>query len=182
MLRPPVVTDKLVWCQQTRYPVSVDNSNNDDLWTRGGAWVLAQFPLTALALFAARIGPTLPAVVQVPGRWIGLALFLAGSLLLLAGVLRLGPRLTPFPKPGADHQLVQGGVYGLARHPIYGGGVVAIVGWALLNGGWLGLLAAAGMAVFFNAKAGVEERWLSAQFPEYAAYRRRVKKLIPFVY
>jgi protein-S-isoprenylcysteine O-methyltransferase Ste14 len=154
----------------------------DGIWARGGAWVLAQFPLTALALFAARIGPTIPTTVLGPARSLGLGLFLTGGLLFLAGALRLGSGLTPFPRPLQDANLVQNGPYGLARHPIYGGGVIAIVGWALLNGGWLGLLAAAGMAIFFDAKAGVEERWLVRRFPEYAAYRRRVRKLIPFLY
>ena len=154
----------------------------DDIWARGGAWVLTQFPLTALALFAARVGPTIPTAVLGPARWIGLGLFLTGGLLFLAGILRLGSGLTPFPRPLADAHLVQSGPYGLARHPIYGGGVIAIVGWALLNGGWLGLLAAAVMAVFFDAKAGVEERWMMKRFPEYGEYRRRVRKLIPFVY
>ena len=76
----------------------------------------------------------------------------------------------------------QTGPFGLARHPIYGGGVMAVAGWALFNGAWLGLLAAAGLAVFFDAKARLEERWLSAKFPEYGRYRRRVRKLIPFIY
>lgn len=154
----------------------------DDLWARGGAWVLAQFPLTALALFAARLGPTIPSAFLGPARWVGLGLFLTGALLFLAGIFKLGSGLTPFPKPLQRTDLVQSGPYGLARHPIYGGGVIAIVGWALLNGGWLGLLAAAAMACFFDAKAGVEERWMLTRFPEYAAYRRRVRKLIPFVY
>ena len=152
-----------------------------DLWARGGAWVLAQFPLTALALFAARLGPTIPAPLS--SRPLGRARPVrGGGLLFLAGALTLGSGLTPFPRPRDDAHLVQDGPYGLARHPIYGGGVIALVGWALLNGGWLGLLAAAGMAIFFNAKAGVEERWMVERFPEYAAYRRRVRKLIPFVY
>ena len=60
--------------------------------------------------------------------------------------------------------------------------MIAIVGWALLNGGWLGLVAAALVAIFFDAKASVEERWMLQQFPGYAAYRRRVCKLIPFIY
>jgi protein-S-isoprenylcysteine O-methyltransferase Ste14 len=157
-------------------------ASRDDLWARGGAWVLAQFPLTVLALFAARIGPAFPGLVVVPARWLGLGLFVSGGLLLVAGAVGLGPRLTPFPKPLADARLVQTGAYGLARHPIYGGGLIAVVGWALLNGHWLGLLAAAGLAIFFSAKASFEERWLSATFPEYAAYRRRVRKLIPFLY
>jgi protein-S-isoprenylcysteine O-methyltransferase Ste14 len=154
----------------------------DDIWARGGSWVLAQFPLTALALFAARLGPTIPHVVLVPARWLGAGLFVSGGLLFLAGALALGSKLTPFPKPDADTRLVQTGAFGLARHPIYGGGVIAMTGWALLNGGWLGLLAVAGLAVFFDAKARLEERWLSAQFPEYRWYRRRVRKLIPFIY
>jgi protein-S-isoprenylcysteine O-methyltransferase Ste14 len=154
----------------------------DGIWARGGAWVLAQFPLTALVLFAARVGPTIPSAVIVPARWLGLGLFVAGGLLFLAGALRMGSSLTPFPKPRPDAHLIQTGAFALARHPIYGGGIIAAVGWSLLNGGWLGLLAAVGLAIFFDAKACREERWLDARFPEYAAYRRRVRKLIPFIY
>ena len=157
-------------------------STPDGLWTRGIAWVLAQFPLTALALFAARLGPTIPLAVLGPARWVGAGLFVAGGLLFLAGAVTMGGRLTPFPKPDEDARLVQTGAFGIARHPIYGGGVIAVTGWALLNGAWLGLLAAAGLAVFFDAKARLEERWLAAKFPEYRFYRRRVRKLIPFIY
>jgi protein-S-isoprenylcysteine O-methyltransferase Ste14 len=157
-------------------------SSPDDLWTRGMAWVLAQFPLTALALFAARFGPTIPHAVLGPSRWVGAGLFVSGGLLFLAGALTMGRSLTPFPKPDDDARLVQTGAFGLARHPIYGGGVIAVAGWALLNGAWLGLLAALGLGVFFDAKARLEERWLAAKFPEYRFYRRRVRKLIPFIY
>lgn len=153
-----------------------------DIWARGAVWVLAQFPLTALALFAARLGPTLPQVAAGPARWIGAGLFLSGGALFLAGALAMGPRLTPFPKPNPETRLFQSGPFALARHPIYGGGVIAVLGWALFNGAWLGLLAAAGLGFFFDAKARLEERWLAAQFPEYGGYRRRVRRLIPFIY
>jgi protein-S-isoprenylcysteine O-methyltransferase Ste14 len=154
----------------------------DDIWSRGGAWVLAQFPLTALALFAARLGPTLPHVLVGPARWLGAGLFLSDVALFVAGAVAMGSRLTPFPRPNQDTLLLMSGPIRLARHPIYGGGVIALLGWALFNGGWLGLLAASALAVFVDAKARVEERWLSAQFPEYGGYRRRVRRLIPFVY
>ena len=159
-----------------------DRPEPQDVWTRGGAWVLAQFPLTALTLVSARVGPTLPQARAGPARWLGCGLFVTGGLLFLAGVLALGSKLTPFPKPNPDTPLIQTGPFELARHPIYGGGIIAMLGWALWNGAWLGLLAAAGLAVFFDAKAGLEERWLAATFPEYRNYRRRVRKLIPFVY
>ena len=69
-----------------------------DLWARGGAWVLAQFPLTALALFAARLGPTIPGAVVVPARWVGLGLFVGGGLLFLAGALDAGLRPDAVPE------------------------------------------------------------------------------------
>jgi protein-S-isoprenylcysteine O-methyltransferase Ste14 len=34
------------------------------------------------------------------------------------------------------------------------------------------------LAGFFSAKAGVEERWLRARFPEYAEYARRVPRKV----
>ena len=47
-------------------------------------------------------------------------------------------------------------------------------------------LAALGVAglllAFFDVKARREEAWLVAAYPGYAAYRRRVRKLVPLVY
>jgi protein-S-isoprenylcysteine O-methyltransferase Ste14 len=159
-----------------------DIGPSDDIWSRGGAWVLAQFPLTALALLAAGIGPRLPQIVAGPARWLGAGLLVSGAALFVAGALAMGSKLTPFPKPNEDTALIRSGAFGLARHPIYGGGVIAVIGWALFNGTWLGLVAAGLLAVFFDAKSRLEERWLSARFPEYGGYRRRVRRLIPFVY
>src|SRR3954451_6445199 len=137
---------------EDRLTPSDDSTPPDDVWARGGGWVLAQFPLTALALFAARLGPTLPQVVAVPARWLGAGLFLSGGALFLAGALAMGSKLTPFPKPDQETQLFQTGPFGLARHPIYGGGVIAVAGWALFNGAWLGLLGGARAAGLLFAK------------------------------
>ena len=41
---------------------------------------------------------------------------------------------------------------------------------------------AALLLVFFDIKSRREEAWLVARFPAYADYRRRVRKLIPFIY
>ena len=38
------------------------------------------------------------------------------------------------------------------------------------------------LSVFLDLKSRREESWLLARFPTYAAYRRRVRKLIPFIY
>jgi protein-S-isoprenylcysteine O-methyltransferase Ste14 len=151
-------------------------------WVRGGGWVAAQFPLIGLALVAARIGPALPGPVRRLARWVGIPLFGLGGLLFLLGAGQLGRNLTPFPMPKSDSTLIRDGVYGYVRHPIYGGGVLGVLGWALLNGRWAGLLAAMLVGIFFDIKATHEERWLTTRFPEYGAYRHQVHKLVPFIY
>ncbi len=40
----------------------------------------------------------------------------------------------------------------------------------------------AALFVLLDVKSRREERWLVEKFPEYPAYQRRVRKLIPFVY
>jgi len=36
--------------------------------------------------------------------------------------------------------------------------------------------------VFLDVKSRREEKWLSDKFSTYAAYKKRVRKLIPFIY
>jgi protein-S-isoprenylcysteine O-methyltransferase Ste14 len=86
----------------------------------------------------------------------------------------------PYPKDGAD--LVETGPFGLVRHPIYSGLLMAGFGWALFVQGWLTLVYAAVLFVVLDVKARREERWLVEKFPAYAVYQRRVRRLIPFVY
>ena len=105
-----------------------------------------------------------------------------GTLLAIAGLVALGRALTPFPRPLADARLRQSGIYGWVRHPIYGGLVVASLGWAL---SWLsvpGLLVSVVVLLFFDRKSAFEERLLRARFPEYSAYALRVRKLLPWIY
>jgi protein-S-isoprenylcysteine O-methyltransferase Ste14 len=107
---------------------------------------------------------------------------LAGLVLALAGTLSLGRNLTPLPRPKSDATLVVTGAYRLVRHPIYSGILFLVLGWGL----WLNSFLVIGYALifflFFDIKSRQEEVWLVEMFPEYAGYRKRVRKLIPFVY
>lgn len=109
-------------------------------------------------------------------------LIVAGIILGVAGAVGLGRNLTPLPRPKEDGTLVEGGAYALVRHPIYSGLALAAVGWGLLWRSPATLVLAAGLLVFFDIKSRREEIWLAKAFPGYAAYQRRVKKLIPYVY
>lgn len=155
---------------------------NDSFIARGGLWVLAQIPVM---LLAAWIPVATGAGAWVPGAGVpllGAALSALGVGLSIAGLVRLGEALTPFPAPRAGARLRTGGLYALVRHPIYAGLLVATLGWSLW---WL---SAWGMAytvfvfLFFDRKAAYEEARLVATYPEYAAYRRRVAKFVPWLY
>jgi protein-S-isoprenylcysteine O-methyltransferase Ste14 len=153
--------------------------------SRGEGWVLAQFVLlAAIAVAPRRLGP-LPALFEpfAPvGMLLGGAALLLGSLLGAAAALNLGPNLTPFPRPRAGGTLVQSGVYAIVRHPIYCSVLLLALGWSLLRGSTPALLLTLALALFFDQKAGREEAWLLERFPAYAGYRRRVRKLIPWIY
>jgi protein-S-isoprenylcysteine O-methyltransferase Ste14 len=55
-------------------------------------------------------------------------------------------------------------------------------GWALWIRSWFTIAYALALFVFIDLKARREERWLAEKFPEYAEYRRRVHKFVPFIY
>lgn len=114
---------------------------------------------------------------------LGLALMLAGAALAIGGVLRLGSNLTPLPYPRDCSSLVESGAYAIVRHPIYSGLILGALGWALRVHGPLTLLYALALFAFFDVKSRLEERWLAEKFgDQYEAYRRRVRKLIPWLY
>jgi protein-S-isoprenylcysteine O-methyltransferase Ste14 len=114
----------------------------------------------------------------------------AGGLLCVVGLgsvvlgsIALGRRnLSPFPKPTEKATLVEDGIFRVVRHPIYAGFTLAAVGWSLMCTSIAALVAAILLLVFFDVKARREERWLEERFTDYAAYKSRVKKLIPSVY
>lgn len=115
-------------------------------------------------------------------RWTGALVMIVGSALAVTAGLRLGRSLTPLPVPVAHGQLQTGGVYAWARHPIYGGIMLLALGWSGFSGSWGTLVATATLWLLFEAKSRFEERALLARYAEYAAYRARTRRFVPFVY
>ena len=148
--------------------------------SRGGWWVVAQIALFGLVTVGAIAGAgslPLPAAL----RWIvGGCFLLAGVGLGLWATQTLGPALTPYPSPRPGTNLVDTGPFGLARHPIYGGVILAATGVSVLSLSWPAATAALALVPFFWAKSGYEEEMLAESVEGYAAYRRRVpRRLIP---
>ena len=163
-------------------PVAADRKP----WWKGarGEWfVVAQVFLIGLEFLGPRT------VVGQPA-WpfphactvVGAALMVGGGILLVAGLVSLGRSLTPLPYPKDGAELIQTGPFALVRHPIYSGGLLLSLGWALYVQGWLTLGYVAALFVFLDVKSRREERWLTEKFPTYTVYQQRVRKLVPFVY
>jgi len=126
-------------------------------------------------------------LLTLPGpdslRYLGLALYAAGNVIAFIALRELGRQYSGMVTLQKDHQLIQRGIYGVVRHPIYLRALVVAVALPLLFRSWLLLPAAVLMAIFVAARIRKEEHLLAEQFGEpYQAYCRRTWRLIPYVY
>jgi len=155
------------------------------LGPRGEGWVAVQFVLfVVIAIAGLRDldgnGSLLP--WGPVASLIGLSAIGVGGFVALRGAWDLRAGLSPFPRPIAGSPLVETGAYRLIRHPIYSGLVLGAIGWGLVSGSVVAIVAAGLLFLLFAAKSRREEVWLVAAHPGYADYQRRTKRLIPWVY
>ncbi|HEV7157698.1 MAG TPA: isoprenylcysteine carboxylmethyltransferase family protein [Caulobacteraceae bacterium] len=144
----------------------------------GGAVLLFLPPRTLnwTGPLAHRLWPSPPAL-----DWAWVALSGAGFAFCWWARLRLGRLWSSAVTLKEDHRLIEDGPYGLVRHPIYAGLVIAAVTTAMTRASPLALFGAGLMVIAFTLNARVEEGFLRQQLgaASYNAYARRVGMLIP---
>jgi protein-S-isoprenylcysteine O-methyltransferase Ste14 len=112
---------------------------------------------------------------------IGAVLFVCGIALAVWARLHLGRNWGMPMTQRAEPELVTSGPYRFVRHPIYTGLLTAMLGTVLVNN-LLGLIVLAVLVGYFYYSGTVEERNLTATFPQaYPEYKSRTKMLIPFL-
>lgn len=146
--------------------------------TLGQLWVTLQFGvLFALAALC---------LLELPQSSPGLAslgLWLASAVLGLCTLWVNRPgNFNIRPEPHPDGHLVQDGPYRWVRHPMYGAVLLLAAGAAAWLVNFVGGLLWVVLLVVLIAKANLEEQWLLAHFPDYAKYRRRTWRLLPWIY
>ena len=138
---------------------------------RGAGWVWGQFALMAVILALGVFPPRWPDWVRV----LGIPILLAGVAVFVWASRTLGSSFTAYPRPLPEGVLVEHGPYRFVRHPVYGAGLLVLLGYGLLTS-VVATAAVPAIAVLWWLKSSVEERHLAARFPEYADYRRRVRR------
>jgi protein-S-isoprenylcysteine O-methyltransferase Ste14 len=161
----------------------VSGTRIPSLGPRGEGWVVIQFVLLGLIALVPFVLPRgWPEPLGLVLGLVGMFLGLVGLGIAAKGLLDLRDALTPLPHPRDGSELVETGVYGRVRHPIYGGIVLGATGWSLVTGSVTALVLSGVLLVFFRLKSGREEAWLRRRYPGYEAYARRARRMIPFLY
>ena len=130
----------------------------------------------------------LAAIVLLPGpadaagpvlRAVGLGLEVSGLVIVLAGAAQLGASLNVLPTTNKGGVLRTGGLYRIARHPIYLGVLMFSLGAVLRAPTLARAVAAVALAVLLRGKAAWEERRLADSYPGYADYSATVPAILP---
>ena len=153
---------------------------------RGSLWWLAVTLwigiATAMFLAYGRSGSF--GAATVPVQIIGFAVMALGIGVRFLAIHQLGRLHMPVVAIQADHPLMDRGLYSRVRHPSYLGAIVALLGFGLALGNWLSALVVLATAfISYGYRIHVEEIALVQGLGDrYADYRRRTKRLIPWVY
>ena len=113
---------------------------------------------------------------------INIAVQVAAFLLMIAARLTFGRRSFHAAANPTAGDLVTTGPYAYVRHPIYAAIIYFIWAGALDHFSWRVLAWAELITAGAFTRMHIEEYLLVRKYPEYREYKRRVKKLVPFVY
>ncbi|MBE6934765.1 MAG: isoprenylcysteine carboxylmethyltransferase family protein [Ruminococcaceae bacterium] len=118
-----------------------------------------------------------------------IAVVIAASVLFLAAyalyaeVMRENAYLSRTIKVEEGQKVVDTGLYGIVRHPMYMSTLLLFLMIPLILGSWYALIAFGCYPVIIIVRLKDEEELLTRELPGYAAYKQKVKyRILPFVW
>jgi protein-S-isoprenylcysteine O-methyltransferase Ste14 len=141
--------------------------------------------LAAIVMLLASYWPVAWGVLWTTSPTIGWSMFLIvvlGLAFTWTARLHLGPLWSSTSAPTEDHRIVDTGPYGIVRHPVYAGLLLAVIATAIERGRIESVAAAVVLIAGVSLRAKLEERFLRRDLGDavYGSYRRRVPMLVPF--
>jgi protein-S-isoprenylcysteine O-methyltransferase Ste14 len=122
------------------------------------------------------------AALYRPPSWLGgvsTSVSVIAFSLAVYGLLYLRRSLSIIPEV---RRLVTGGPYRLVRHPLYAAEILAAAAFVMVNPGALPVAVLIPFIATQLLRARFEERLLTEAYPGYAAYARRTRRLVPFLW
>ena len=105
------------------------------------------------------------------------------AYLLYAEVMRENAYLSRTVKVEEGQRVVDTGLYGIVRHPMYAVTILLFLMIPLVLGSWYALIAFAFYPAIILVRLKDEEALLTKELPGYEAYKQKVKyRIIPFVW
>ncbi len=130
------------------------------------------------------VAPLVPAWDNMLISYCGLVLYALGSGISVTSRMQLGRMGTAELATQDGHRLVKAGLYHHIRHPMYLGGFLGTLAFGLIFRSIIVL--AVSLALYFavfRQRWSIEEQLLEKRFEEeYLQYKKRTKRIIPFVY
>ena len=121
---------------------------------------------------------SMPAVVTVAAS----ALFLL-SYALYAEVMRENAYLSRTIRVEAGQKVVDTGLYGIVRHPMYMATILLFLTMPIVLGSWYALIIFAFYPAIIIVRLKDEEALLTRELPGYAEYKQKVKyRIVPFLW
>lgn len=105
------------------------------------------------------------------------------AYLLYAEVLRENAWLSRTVEVQEGQKVVDTGLYGIVRHPMYSATILLFLSMPLVLGSLISLVVFLPYPLLLVRRIRIEERLLEAELDGYAAYKQRVRyRLIPFLW
>ncbi|MGU3374542.1 methyltransferase family protein [Chryseobacterium sp. M5A1_1a] len=159
-----------------------EDKKDQDKSTLNILWLAIPFSIGA-AIAISKL-TTLPIILENWILYVGEAFILIGIIFRFIIIRSLGKYFTVDVTIRQDHKIKKEGFYRYLRHPSYAFSLLTSLGLGLYLNNWLSLIFAfVPPFLAFAYRIKIEEQALVEQFgEEYIEYRKKTKKLIPFIF
>lgn len=115
--------------------------------------------------------------------YVGVALMFVGIGVRQWAIAVLGKFFTATVRSMEGQYVVNRGPYRWVRHPSYTGAILTLIGLGLAGGSWEGMVGVLVIAALvYGYRIHVEEQFLIRELGnDYITYRKRTKRIIPFI-